>query len=142
MALRAEVRALLAAAAITVAAVLLPPTAAAEPAVVDAARSAIGKPYVWAATGPNAFDCSGLVVWSYAQAGVAVPRTSQQQANSGIPVARADLEPGDVVVFYANASHVGIYEGGGMVIHAPAPGRPVVEVPIDAAGPYRTARRI
>lgn len=119
-----------------------PPAAAAPSAVVDAARSAIGKPYVWAATGPNAFDCSGLVVWSFAQAGVRVPRTSQQQARAGQPVARADLQPGDIVIYYANASHVGIYAGGGEVIHASTYGRPVAEVPIDAAGPYNRARRL
>lgn len=117
------------------------PAAAAPPNVVDAARSAIGKPYVWAATGPNAFDCSGLVQWSFAQAGIRVPRTSQQQAVAGVPVARADLEPGDVIVYYPNASHVALYEGDGMVIHASTTGRPVTEVPIDAAGPYNRARR-
>jgi len=119
------------------------PAVMADPGdAVTAARTRIGYPYAWGATGPDRFDCSGLIVWSFAQAGIAVPRTSQQQANAGMPVARADLEPGDVVVFYSNASHVGIYEGDGMVIHAPTPGRPVVEVPIDAAGPYRSARRI
>lgn len=119
------------------------PTVMAEPTdVVAAARSRIGYPYAWGAAGPDRFDCSGLVVWSFAQTGVTVPRTSQQQASAGQPVARADLEPGDVIVFYPNASHVGLYSGGGLVIHASAYGRPVAEVPIDAAGPYRNARRL
>ena len=121
---------------------------AASPAVADPsdvvaiARGAIGRPYAWGATGPDRFDCSGLVVWSYAQAGIVVPRTSQQQSVAGTAVARADLEPGDIVIYYRNASHVGIYTGGGEVIHASTYGRPVAEVPIDAAGPYRNARRL
>lgn len=106
-----------------------------------AARSAIGKPYAWGAAGPNAFDCSGLVVWSEAQAGVSVPRTSEQQAVGGIPVSRNELEPGDVITYYANASHAAVYVGDGMVVHASTYGRPVAEVPMDAAGPFHNARR-
>ncbi len=118
------------------------PPVMAEPAdVVAAARSRIGTPYAWGATGPDRFDCSGLVVWAYAQAGISVPRTSQQLAAAGQPIARADLEPGDVIAYYPNASHVAIYTGNGQVIHASTYGRPVAEVPIDAAGPYRNARR-
>lgn len=109
---------------------------------VSAARTAIGKPYAWGAVGPDRFDCSGLVVWSFAQVGIHVPRTSQEQARSGMPVARDQLLPGDVIVFYRDASHVGIYAGAGEVIHASTYGRPVAEVPIDAAGPYRAARRL
>lgn len=120
----------------------LAPAVNADPGdVVTAARSRIGYPYAWGATGPAAFDCSGLVVWSYSQAGISVPRTSQQQANAGQPVDRADLQPGDIVIYYPTASHVGIYVGDGDVIHASTYGRPVAEVPIDAAGPYRNARR-
>lgn len=119
------------------------PAVMADPGdVVTAARSAIGRPYAWGATGPGSFDCSGLVVWSFAQSGVWVPRTSQQQANAGQPVGRADLQPGDIVIYYPTASHVGIYVGDGDVIHASTYGRPVAEVPIDAAGPYRNARRL
>lgn len=118
------------------------PTVMAEPTdVVAAARSRIGYPYAWGATGPDRFDCSGLVVWSFAQAGIAVPRTSQQQAAGGTAVARDELEPGDVIAYYRDASHVGIYSGAGQVIHASTTGRPVAEVPIDAAGPFRNARR-
>lgn len=119
------------------------PTVMADPGdIVAAARSRIRYPYAWGATGPDRFDCSGLVVWAYAQAGISVPRTSQQQANAGQPVDRADLQPGDIVIYYPTASHVGIYVGDGDVIHASMPGRPVTEVPIDAAGPYRNARRL
>lgn len=120
----------------------LAPAVNADPSdVVTAARSVIGRPYAWGATGPDRFDCSGLVVWAYGQAGVTVPRTSQQQAAAGQPVDRADLQPGDVIAYYPNASHIGIYAGAGQVIHASTYGRPVAEVPIDQAGPYRNARR-
>lgn len=105
------------------------------------ARTAIGQPYEWGATGPNAFDCSGLIYWSYAQIGVAVPRTSQAQAAGGQPVSRSQLQPGDVIIYYPDASHCGLYSGNGNVIHASTYGVPVAEVPIDRAGPFNTARR-
>lgn len=119
----------------------IPCTAGADPSVVPAARTRIGKPYRWGAAGPDAFDCSGLVVWAYHQIGVSLPHSSQALAAGGQPVDRADLQPGDVVIFYPNASHAAIYTEGGMVIHASTYGRPVAEVPLAAAGPYRTARR-
>lgn len=133
----------LAALAITAWLLAAPAANADQPAeiAVTAARTAIGRPYAWGATGPDRFDCSGLVVWAFTQAGITVPRTSQQQAAGGTAVARADLQPGDVIAYYQAASHVGIYAGDGQVIHAPTYGRPVAEVPIDAAGPYRNARR-
>lgn len=86
-------------------------------------------------------DCSGLVVWAYGQIGVSVPRTSQEQATVGQPVAREDLQPGDIVTFYPNASHAALYSGEGRVIHASTYGRPVAEVPLDQAGPFHEARR-
>lgn len=110
--------------------------------VVTAARSAIGVPYAWGGESLTGMDCSGLVQWAFAQVGISVPRTSQQQASAGQPVGRDQLQPGDVIVFYRDASHVGIYAGAGEVIHASTYGRPVAEVPIDAAGPYRAARRL
>lgn len=133
----------LAALAITAWLTAAPAANADQPAdiAVTAARSRIGSPYAWGATGPDRFDCSGLVVWAFASVGVTVPRTSQQQAAGGTAVARADLQPGDVIAYYPNASHVGIYAGAGQVIHASTAGRPVVEVPVDAAGPYNRARR-
>ncbi|MEU2268842.1 NlpC/P60 family protein [Streptomyces olindensis] len=99
-------------------------------AAVAAARSALGKPYVWGANGPTGFDCSGLMQWSYAQAGVALPRTSQAQRFAGRQVPLSEARPGDLVVYRADASHVGMYMGNGQVIHAPYPGAPVRYDPV------------
>ena len=87
-----------------------------------AAESVIGSPYVWGATGPNAFDCSGLTSWAYAQAGISIPRTSEEQANAGTHLSMDELRPGDLVIFYGDAHHVGLYAGNGMVLHAPHTG--------------------
>ncbi|MEC3993577.1 NlpC/P60 family protein [Actinacidiphila sp. DG2A-62] len=89
---------------------------------VAAARRAIGAPYVWGATGPNAFDCSGLMQYAYRRAGVSLPRTSQEQMNAGVRVPLSQARPGDLVIYRADASHVAMYIGGGRVIHAPYPG--------------------
>lgn len=100
----------------------------------------IGAPYVWGATGPDTFDCSGLIVWSYAQQGVSVPRTSQAQMAGGVPVNRDQLEPGDVIGFYPGATHVGIYAGDNKILHASDYGIPVQVVSMDSM-PYYGARR-
>ncbi|WP_055715321.1 C40 family peptidase [Streptomyces torulosus] len=97
---------------------------------VSAARSALGKPYIWGSTGPHGFDCSGLMVWSYAQAGVALPRTSQAQRYAGAQVPLSQAQPGDLVTYRSDASHVGMYVGDGQVIHAPYPGAPVRYDPV------------
>ncbi|MGW8376549.1 NlpC/P60 family protein [Streptomyces sp. ODS28] len=89
---------------------------------VAAAQSAIGSPYVFGAAGPGVFDCSGLMQWAYARAGVALPRTSQAQAAAGRSVPLSAARPGDLVVYRDDASHIGMYAGGGQVIHAPYPG--------------------
>ncbi|MGW6908521.1 NlpC/P60 family protein [Streptomyces sp. NPDC054940] len=99
-------------------------------AALAAAHSAVGKPYVWGANGPSGFDCSGLIQWSYAQAGVAMPRTSQGQRYAGRQVSLAEARPGDVVTYRSDASHVGMYVGNGQVIHAPYPGAPVRYDPV------------
>ncbi|MFE3104920.1 C40 family peptidase [Nocardia tengchongensis] len=109
-------------------------------AAVDAAMSRVGDPYVYGAAGPDAFDCSGLVQWSYAQAGVSLPRTSYDQANTGSPVSYDSLEPGDVVSFYGG-SHSGIYIGDGNVVHASTSGQPVKVAPISSM-PFAGATRI
>jgi cell wall-associated NlpC family hydrolase len=89
-----------------------------------------GDPYVWGAAGPSAFDCSGLVVWAYAQEGIALPHYTGDLWNSGMHVARSDLEPGDLVFFFADISHVGIYVGDGLMIDAPDFGVPVHVEPV------------
>ncbi|MGP4113082.1 NlpC/P60 family protein [Streptomyces sp. 4N509B] len=91
-------------------------------AAVAAAETALGTPYVWGGSSPGGFDCSGLTSWAYAQAGVSLPRTSQSQAYAGTQVGINDLAPGDLVFFYSELSHVGIYVGNGQMIHAPRPG--------------------
>ncbi|MCP2317456.1 Cell wall-associated hydrolase, NlpC family [Nocardia amikacinitolerans] len=106
---------------------------------VEAARGKIGSNYSMGATGPDAFDCSGLVQWSYEQAGVDVPRTSYQQLSSGTPVSQDELEPGDMVSFYGGG-HSGLYAGDGQVIHASTYGTGVVMSPISSM-PYAGARR-
>jgi peptidoglycan DL-endopeptidase CwlO len=95
--------------------------------VVDIALAQLGKPYQWGATGPGTFDCSGLVLYCYAYVGVYLPRVSQEQARFGAPVAKADLQPGDLVYFGygadpARVHHIGMYIGDGRFIHAPATG--------------------
>jgi peptidoglycan DL-endopeptidase CwlO len=108
---------------------------------VQAALTRVGLPYSWGAGGPSAFDCSGLVMWSFQQAGISLPHSSQALAAGGIPVSRDDLQPGDVINFYSDASHTGIYVGDGMVVHASTFGQPVKVVPLDGAGPFFNARR-
>ncbi|MEU3525398.1 NlpC/P60 family protein [Streptomyces sp. NPDC038707] len=101
----------------------------------------LGSPYVWGATGPHAFDCSGLVQAAYRAAGLALPRTSYAQINAGRRVSRSELRPGDLVFFYPGISHVGIYVGGGRMIHAPNPSAPVRLAPIDQM-PFAGATRV
>lgn len=99
--------------------------------VVKAAYSAIGTPYRWGGTTPNGFDCSGFVQWAHAQAGKSIPRTSGAQASAGTPVDQADMQPGDVIVYYPGASHVGIYVGNGTMIDSLGDGYTVAERPVD-----------
>ncbi len=97
---------------------------------LQAAITREGDPYVWGAAGPGAFDCSGLVVWAYAQEGIALPHYTGSLWNSGMHVARSDLEPGDLVFFFADISHVGIYIGDGLMIDAPDFGETVQVQPV------------
>lgn len=99
-------------------------------AALAAARSAVGRPYVWGANGPSGFDCSGLTQWSYAQAGVGLPRTSQAQRHAGRQVSLSEVRPGDLVAYRDDASHIGMYVGDGQVVHAPYPGAPVRYDPV------------
>jgi cell wall-associated NlpC family hydrolase len=109
--------------------------------VVQAALTQVGSSYVWGGAAPGGFDCSGLVMWAFEQAGISLPHSSQAQAEGGQPVSLSDLQPGDVLTFYSDASHSGIYVGDGMVIHSSTYGVPVRVVPMDAAGPVHDARR-
>jgi len=108
---------------------------------MNKALSKLGAPYVWGATGPNAFDCSGLVSWSYKQIGVSLPRSSAAQSRVGTPVAKSDLRPGDLVFFYNPVSHVAIYIGNGKVVHASTSGQPV-KISELSRMPFNSARRI
>ncbi|WP_246080427.1 C40 family peptidase [Modestobacter altitudinis] len=110
-------------------------------AVLDTALAQVGDPYVWAAAGPDAFDCSGLTQYAFAAAGVALPHSSAMQATMGQPVSRADIRPGDLVYFYSPVSHIGIYIGGGRMVHASTFGDPVKVSSVDMAG-YAGARRV
>ena len=95
---------------------------------VEALREAltkVGDPYVWGGAGPNSFDCSGLVMWAYAQIGISLPHFTGDQWNSGVHVSRSQLQPGDLVFFFADIGHVGIYVGHGYMLDAPTFGIPV-----------------
>ena len=93
---------------------------------VLAALTRRGDPYVWGAAGPTEFDCSGLVVWAFAQEGIALPHYTGDLWNSGVHIPRSDLEPGDLVFFFADISHVGIYLGNGLMVDAPDFGQKVM----------------
>ncbi|MFI6699473.1 C40 family peptidase [Streptomyces sp. NPDC050509] len=95
--------------------------------VLAFADAQIGKPYVWGASGPSSYDSSGLTQAAWRAAGVELPRTTGEQVNAGTRVATDDLLPGDLVFFYDDASHAGIYIGDGMMVHAPKPGANVRE---------------
>ena len=105
-------------------------------AMLKAAVSRVGLPYVWGAAGPNSFDCSGLVQWSFAQAGIVMPRVAADQARTGPAVPVSQLQPGDLLFYHTDptapdyVSHVAIYLGKGLEIQAPEPGQDVQIVPL------------
>ncbi|UGY90924.1 NlpC/P60 family protein [Streptomyces gobiensis] len=113
-------------------------------AALNAAKTRVGMPYVWGATGPNSFDCSGLTSWAYNQAGVSIPRTSQAQANAGTRInSMSALRPGDLVLLRSDLSHVGFYAGNGQMLHAPKPGASVRYESISGSGmPFMWGVRI
>ena len=104
---------------------------------VRAALSRLGRPYVWGATGPGQFDCSGLVQWSYAQAGIPLSRTTYQQIHEGIPVPRSQVRPGDLV--FPHAGHVQMSIGNNLVVEAPHAG---ASVRISRLGDHVQIRRL
>ncbi|SKA18735.1 Cell wall-associated hydrolase, NlpC family [Marinactinospora thermotolerans DSM 45154] len=107
------------------------PAQAASTTAHEAARHAqekIGFPYEYGGSGPDSFDCSGLIQWSYRQAGVDLPRTTYDQHEAGTPVDRDDLRYGDLLFFYEGPGHAGIYIGDGRMVHAPGSGDEVETV--------------
>lgn len=104
------------------------------------ALAQIGKPYVYGGAGPDTYDCSGLVQRAWKAAGVSIPRTTQQQAGFGKPVPVGQMRPGDLVIFYADASHVGLYAGGGKVVVAPHQGAYVTIQPVKWMPIYNVRR--
>jgi cell wall-associated NlpC family hydrolase len=118
----------------------VPAASEAAQVAVDTALAQLGDPYVWAAGGPNAFDCSGLTQYAYAAAGVRLPHSSAAQSRMGTAVPRSELQPGDLVFFRSPVSHVGMYIGGGRMVHAATFGVPVQVTSVDMAG-YAGARR-
>ncbi len=108
------------------------PESAHASGVVSAALSKVGSPYGWGAAGPDQFDCSGLMVWSYAQNGKSIPRTSQAQLAGGTRVSMSELQPGDIIGYYPGITHVGMYIGNGQVVHASDYGIPVQVVPLNS----------
>ncbi|TYP88022.1 C40 family peptidase [Blastococcus xanthinilyticus] len=101
---------------------------------IQVALSKVGSPYRSGATGPSAFDCSGLTSYAYAAAGVTLPRTSREQATIGPQISRADLQPGDLVFYYSPISHVALYIGNGMIVHARTYGTPLSVTSVDQGG--------
>jgi cell wall-associated NlpC family hydrolase len=98
------------------------------------ACSLIGKPYIWAAAGPNGYDCSGLTLAAWAAAGVTLRHYTKWQWADASPVSRADLRLGDLVFYYSDLHHMGIYVGGGWIVHAPHPGDYVRMAQMDRSG--------
>ncbi|MGV0717291.1 peptidoglycan hydrolase RipC [Mycolicibacterium sp. XJ662] len=119
---------------------LAPPTGGHSGTVIQAALSRIGSPYSWGGSGPSAFDCSGLVMWAFQQAGISLPHSSQALARGGQAVSVDQMQPGDVVNYYSDASHSAIYIGDGMMVHASTYGTPVRVAPVNNAPIYNVRR--
>ena len=117
-----------------------PPASGVGASAAGVAMGQLGTPYVWAGASPGGFDCSGLVMWAFAQVGVSLPHNAAAQYGVGSPVDRASLQPGDLV-FFSGLGHVGIYIGGGQYVHAPQTGD-VVKVSSMDRGDYVGARRV
>jgi cell wall-associated NlpC family hydrolase len=113
-------------------------------AAFAAAKTRLGSPYVYGATGPSSFDCSGLTSWAYAQAGVSIPRTSESQSTIGTKIySTSDLQVGDLVFFFNDLHHVGLYAGNGQILHAPRTGTVVrYESMSTIGGPFMFGVRV
>jgi cell wall-associated NlpC family hydrolase len=121
----------------------IPPVAGSGkgPEAVKWALTQLGKPYVWGADGPDSFDCSGLTMWAYAKVGISLPHYTGSQWNAGAHVSREALQPGDLVFFYGDLHHMGMYIGNGQMVHAPHTGDVVKIAPI-AGRPWAGAVRV
>jgi cell wall-associated NlpC family hydrolase len=104
------------------------------------AKAQLGEPYARSGAGPSSWDCSGLTMMAWGSAGVSLPHSSRQQFSRGKSVAKSDLQPGDLVFFYSDIHHVGLFAGNGQVIHAPRPGKSVEYIKMSYM-PYAGARR-
>jgi cell wall-associated NlpC family hydrolase len=118
---------------------LVPGSAAAI--AIQVALSKVGSTYVAGGSGPNTFDCSGLTSFAYAAAGVMLPHSSRAQSTLGRRVERNELQPGDLVFYYSPISHVALYIGNGMIVHARTQGVPLSVTSVDQSG-YRWAVRL
>lgn len=121
----------------------MPSYSGAGQSAVNVAAQFLGVPYVWGGTSPAGFDCSGLMQYVYKQLGYSINRVAEDQMKNGIPVSREDLQPGDLVGFYSSPgsgyiSHIGMYVGNGIMIHAPHTGDVVKYTSID--GSYYSSR--
>ncbi|MFE2219009.1 NlpC/P60 family protein [Streptomyces canus] len=107
---------------------------------IEFAYAQLGKPYEWGSTGPNSYDCSGLVGAAWRSAGVSLPRTVKQMYDAGRKVTKSDLQPGDIIYWYNDNQHNGMYVGNGKAIHAPRTGKNIEIVPLDSM-PFFAASR-
>ncbi len=105
------------------------------------ARAQVGKSYVYGATGPNAYDCSGLTGAAYRSAGISLPRTARAQFGVGQRVSLGQLQPGDLVFYYSGISHVGMYVGNGMIVHAANPRSGITYASVTSM-PFMGGRRV
>ena len=108
---------------------------------LSTALAQVGDPYVWGAAGPDSFDCSGLMQYAYAAAGVSLPHSSSMQSRMGTAVSTSAMAPGDLLFYYSPVSHVAMYIGGGKMVHARTFGQPVAVTSVDLGG-YAGARRV
>jgi cell wall-associated NlpC family hydrolase len=111
-----------------------PPVGKGASFAVEAARAQLGKPYQWGGSGPDSFDCSGLAMYAWRYGGVSLSHSAEAQYNETAHIALADIQPGDLVFYGSPISHMGIYVGGGQMIHAPHTGDVVRYAPIDHGG--------
>ena len=107
---------------------------------IEFAYAQLGKPYEWGSTGPDSYDCSGLVGAAWRSAGVSLPRTVKQMYDAGRKVSKSDLQPGDIIYWYNDNQHNGMYVGNGKAIHAPRTGKNIEIVPLDSM-PFFAASR-